>query len=63
MDKDLINKLILVGVIAGAILFLYYQISPYQNCMSVAEDTYRNINNLRTEQRALEFRCSEETSW
>ena len=32
MDKDLINKLILVGFVAGAILGLYFIMSPYQDC-------------------------------
>ena len=33
MDKELINKLILVGSVAGAILILYFIMSPYQNCI------------------------------
>ncbi|MBI5006687.1 MAG: hypothetical protein HZB95_06120 [Nitrosomonadales bacterium] len=33
MDDDTKKKLILVGVVAVAILAIYYVVSPYQNCV------------------------------
>ena len=63
MDKDLINKLIIVGSVAGAILILYFIMSPYQNCMrteKLIKDSYYGTYWNDDEKESV---CNSRTPW
>jgi|ETNmetMinimDraft_35_1059890.scaffolds.fasta_scaffold163074_2 hypothetical protein len=62
MDKELINKLILVGSVAGAILVMYFIMSPYQNCMKTNVVQAYNSNLLLSDDKKATW-CITNTSW
>jgi hypothetical protein len=53
MDENFKKKLILIAVISGVILVLYYIMSPYQNC----------IREFKRTGSTHYVWCSAKTSW
>ena len=65
MNKDLINKLIVVASVTIAIAVLYYLISPYQNCMKSLKDkeiTITSEHGFKHQKDKAEY-CRENTDW